>query len=518
MTAEAVTQETTALPVSEWIPIDDLVPHVKNVRRHLGDLTELSASIKQQGILQPLVVAPHPSLAYKYVIIAGHRRHAAAKKARQLAVPCVVRRDLTSDVDVIVAMLTENGHRADLTPIEEAVAYEQLTLAGLKPGEIAKRVSRSRDTVDRRRHLLELPESTRERVQARQITLDQAEALAEFADNLALVEQLEHTLDQDGETEFRYLIARAREAKAEQAARAKTIEKLRRAGYTVVDHIDAHRTTQALFGVHGQAYQDGKIVPGGVCAAAVARHMESGCPASKLVASVSPAGLITLGCDHSFHRPVKDDDEDVEPDDEDGLDIGDGPATARAAERRRQEEAEREQAEADHRAAASLRRDYVRDLVNGTIPLTADMVDAITGVLAVRSTTIELEPDLELLARLLGRGDVADAYAEAEDARDWNTQTKLEHEIQDELRKIPGPRALLAVLAAGAEDDSARLWKWDPGHLADETPGSFRSWLHLLGGPLGYEWCSVEEAAIDAADQLAANRQAEAEQPADATP
>jgi ParB/RepB/Spo0J family partition protein len=520
MTAEAVTDDTTR-PVAEWIPIDDLVPHVKNVRRVVGDLAELAASIKQQGILQPLVVAPHPAQAYKYVIIAGHRRHAAAKKARLLAVPCVVRRDLVNDVDVIVAMLTENGHRADLTPIEEAVAYEQLTLAGLKPAEIAKRVSRSRDTIDRRRHLLDLPEATRERVQARQITLDQAEVLAEFADDPDALGELERTLAEHGEAEFRFRVARARDARAKKVERAKTLEKLQRGGYTIVDRIDHYRTTEELFGVEGQAWQDGKPLMGSVSAAAVAAHLESGCPAAKLLAHVTSNGYITLGCDHSFHRPAKADlveDEDVEPDDEDGLDIGDGPATARSVEQRRQEEAARQQAEADHRAAASLRRDYVRDLVNGTVPLTGEMVDAVTGLLAVRSTTVELEPNLELLARLIGRADIADAYAEADTARDWATQTKLEGEIQDELRKLPGPRALLAVLAAGAESDSILLWQWAPGTLADESPGTFRTWLHLLGGPLGYEWCSVEEAAIDAADQLAAKRRAEASAPAESTP
>lgn len=518
MTAEAVTEDTAAPPVAEWIPIDDLVPHVKNVRRVIGDLAELTASIKQQGILQPLVVAPHPAQAYKYVIIAGHRRHAAAKKARLLAVPAVVRRDLTSDVDVIVAMLTENGHRADLTPIEEAVAYEQLTLAGLKPAEIAKRVSRSRDTIDRRRHLLDLPEATRERVQARQITLDQAEALADFADDPDVVGELERTLAEHGEAEFRYRVARARDARAKKVERAKTIEKLQRGGYTIVDRIDHHRTTEELFGIEGQAWQDGKPLMGSVSAAAVAAHLDSGCPAAKLLAHVNSGGYITLGCDHSFHRPAKaaDGGEAGDPEDEDW--IGDGPGTARAAEQRRRDDAAREQAEADHRAAASLRRDHVRYLVSGTVPLTADMVDAITSLLAVRSTTVELEPNIELLARLLGRGDIADAYAEADAARDWETQTKLEHEIQDELRKLPGPRALLAVLAAGAESDSVLLWQWAPGQLADESPGTFRTWLHLLGGPLGYEWCSVEEAAIDAADQLAAKRQAEASAPAEPTP
>lgn len=162
------------------LPVSSLTPHPKNVRRNLGDLTELAASIKGVGLLQPLTVAPDGD---QYVVIAGHRRLAAAVKAGLPAVPCIIRADLVKPVDQLNAMLVENLQRSDLTVIEEATAYEQLALLGVKPPAIAKATGRSRATVDSRLRLMTLPEQHRDRVADGQLSLADAELLAKIADD-----------------------------------------------------------------------------------------------------------------------------------------------------------------------------------------------------------------------------------------------------------------------------------------------------------------------------------------------
>src|SRR5450755_4489282 len=74
------------------IHVSRITPHSANIREELGDLTELAASIRIHGIVQPLAVQPHPARPGRYQLLAGHRRLAAAKLARLEMVPCVIRR------------------------------------------------------------------------------------------------------------------------------------------------------------------------------------------------------------------------------------------------------------------------------------------------------------------------------------------------------------------------------------------------------------------------------------------
>lgn len=164
------------------VPVDRITPHDRNVRRDLGDLGELAACIKNMGVLQPLVVAPDPGTedqgSLGYVLVAGHRRHAAAVKAGLAKVPCIVRDDLDSPAKVISAMLTENLQRTDLTVMEEADAYQQLELLGVKEAAIAKTTGRSRKTVHERLLLASLPSDRREQYETGKLSLDGAVACA----------------------------------------------------------------------------------------------------------------------------------------------------------------------------------------------------------------------------------------------------------------------------------------------------------------------------------------------------
>lgn len=189
----------------ELVPLTKLHDHPSNPRKDLGDLAELADSIRVHGILEPLIVGPHPK---GYVLIAGHRRRAAAKLAGQKTVPCIVRADLDDDASQLSAMLVENLQRSDLTPVEEAHAYEQmLAFPEWNVGRIAKATGRAERTVKLRLGLARLPEKVLDKVQARQIPLDQAEVLAAFAKKPDQLKQLERAA---GTPNFAWTVERIR--------------------------------------------------------------------------------------------------------------------------------------------------------------------------------------------------------------------------------------------------------------------------------------------------------------------
>ena len=115
------------------IPVEQLRHHPKNPRLDLGDLTELTESIKSQGILQNLTVVPDEDGGY--LVLIGNRRMEAAKLAGMDALPCaVVEMDET---DQIATMLTENMHRTDLTLFEQAQGMQMMMDLGLSEGQIS---------------------------------------------------------------------------------------------------------------------------------------------------------------------------------------------------------------------------------------------------------------------------------------------------------------------------------------------------------------------------------------------
>lgn len=183
----------------ERVKVDRITPHERNVRRDLGNLDELAASIKAQGLLQPLVVAPlkdGDGSTQHYVLVAGHRRHAAAAKAGVESLPCIVRDDLDTPAKVIEAMLVENLQRTDLTVMEEADAYAQLELLGVKEAAISKTTGRSRKTVHERLLLASLPTERREQYESGKLSLEGAvkcaklrQQYAEDTEILALIDK-----------------------------------------------------------------------------------------------------------------------------------------------------------------------------------------------------------------------------------------------------------------------------------------------------------------------------------------
>jgi ParB family chromosome partitioning protein len=156
-------------------PIEELKPHGNQPRKSFDDakLQELAASIREKGVIQPLVVR---KLSDHYQIIAGERRWRAAQKAGLHEVPVVIQ-DVSEDWALEIALI-ENIQREDLNVIEEAIAYQYLIQSfDLTQEAVAKRVGKERSTVTNALRILRLPESLQTDVVAGKLGMGHARAL-----------------------------------------------------------------------------------------------------------------------------------------------------------------------------------------------------------------------------------------------------------------------------------------------------------------------------------------------------
>jgi len=159
------------------IPLDqiDRNPRQPRVHFHETELAELAASIREHGVIQPLIVAP-PGTDGRYVLIAGERRLQAARQAGLAEVPAVVRQ--ASDQQLLEWALIENVQRADLNPLEQAEAYRQLTEDfNLSHEEVAARVGKSRTAVTNTLRLLGLSAPVKQALVEARISEGHARAL-----------------------------------------------------------------------------------------------------------------------------------------------------------------------------------------------------------------------------------------------------------------------------------------------------------------------------------------------------
>jgi len=164
------------------IPVDEISANPLQPRRQFAQasLEGLASSLKQHGLLQPVVVSRAPGGGYH--LIAGERRWRAARLAGLDRIPAVVR-EAAGDVDQLALALIENLQREDLTPIEEARAYHHLrSELGLSQEEIAARVGKERSTVANALRLLQLPMAVQGMVDAGEISAGHARALVGVAD------------------------------------------------------------------------------------------------------------------------------------------------------------------------------------------------------------------------------------------------------------------------------------------------------------------------------------------------
>lgn len=166
--------------IEKTLKITELEPNPNQPRRHFEEdpLQELSDSIKEFGIIQPIVVTPKKGY---YEIIAGERRWRAARMAGLKEVPVIIRN--YTDQEIVEISLIENIQRENLNPIEEALAYQRLIQEfSLKQDEVAERVSKSRTAITNSMRLLKLTEQVQQMVIEDKLSSGHARALISIED------------------------------------------------------------------------------------------------------------------------------------------------------------------------------------------------------------------------------------------------------------------------------------------------------------------------------------------------
>jgi ParB family chromosome partitioning protein len=189
-TLSADPQPTARLGAPHMAPIELLHPNPDQPRKVFSDaeLDELAASIREKGVIQPLLVRPTDA-GGEYEIVAGERRWRAAQRAGMRELPVVIR--ALADGEVLEIGIIENVQRVDLNPIEEALAYKQLIERfGRTQDAVAEVVGKSRPHVANALRLLNLPEAVQGYVLQGQLTAGHARAVLASGDPVALARQV----------------------------------------------------------------------------------------------------------------------------------------------------------------------------------------------------------------------------------------------------------------------------------------------------------------------------------------
>jgi ParB family transcriptional regulator, chromosome partitioning protein len=196
--SEATGETDSALRV---VPISHIKPNAFQPRSHFDEesMSSLAASIREVGLLQPVLVREVDGEDESYELIAGERRWRAARRAGLQTIPVLVQPD-TGDVTSLEQALVENLHREDLNALEEAAAYQQLIDEfGLTHEQVATRMGKGRATVTNTLRLLQLPAGAQRALAERTISAGHARALLGTPDR-ALQDKLVEQITTDGLT------------------------------------------------------------------------------------------------------------------------------------------------------------------------------------------------------------------------------------------------------------------------------------------------------------------------------
>ena len=186
--------EAVATPDSDGIrrlAVDAIVPNRANPRRDFDDalLDELAASIKEKGVMQPLLVRPAEGTPGGYELIAGERRWRAAQRAGLHEVPVLIRE--VDDREALELAIIENVQRADLNPLEEALGYEQLMEQfDYTQNDLGQVIGKSRSHVANTMRLLKLPDEVRDMLSRGALTAGHARTLITAEDPTALARRI----------------------------------------------------------------------------------------------------------------------------------------------------------------------------------------------------------------------------------------------------------------------------------------------------------------------------------------
>lgn len=479
----------TALPVSEWRDVARLdvalldpaalAPHPRNVRSDLGDLTGLTASIAAQGVIEPLTVVELEDGGWQ--IVAGHRRAAAAIAAGLDQVPCVIRRDLSTDVDAdhtqaehVGAMLAENLQRAGLTAVEEGRGVQTMLDLGVDVETVVARTGLERPRVLKAAGVARLAPEAAAAVAGAGLTLDQAAVVARFEDNVVAVEQLVDAAAQ-GPGRFAHAVARVEQDRAAAELLADARAELEAAGRTVVDQQGTAQRTHDLL-------QDGQVLDD---------EQHAACPGSAVLVEV-----------HSY-GPVGDRVHTIELCTDPaanghsgrwGRDPAGGPGASMTDEELERQRAERRQVIESNKAMAAAhttRRAWIREYLARPKAPKEVLRFAVEAFATDRSAIADW---------LGGQGgqDADDAVAELGLSRStW--QRQAEPGTLTSGQQVPDarlPLQLLAHVAAAAEGRLVRdAWRWSAG---DDRRAAAARWLRFLVSQ-GYALSDVEQKLVDGA-------------------
>ncbi len=468
------------------VALDHIRLHPLNLRRELRDLDELADSIRHNGLLEPVLLVPDGEPAadegQRFLLVAGHRRHAACVIARHDPVEAIIRRDLDGDGVQVLAMLTENGPRDDLTPIEEAHGYQlALSLNHLTPTRLARRLGKPKARVTSRIALTRLPEHLQHQVHSRQLGLGDAEVLVEFADDPQLLDSL---LPSIGTPNFNYRVEQERRRREREARIAALRRQLEAAGAHVIDQPKGFPWNSTEKPVHqfidpaAETSREGKLAPFTPESHAAACHLHAVFIHSYDVEPVYVCRDPGQAGHQSIYQPIRSATPpstaaEAPAGDADAAIAADAERLSQEEERRRQAEAEQRQraeaeaAEAERRealeVAARLRRGFLATLVrrSGRAHLQAVLRLMLTENFEAwfRQTDIDLE-DAELLASLID--------ARLPEQTDEMSGDELWDEIERSLRAALDSRrtpdaiggALLAIVAHDREWTLAQGLGW----------------------------------------------------------
>ena len=206
--------ELTILPI-EW-----LEHHPDNPRKDLGDLKELTASIRESGVMQNLTVVPRGDGVEGYWVVIGNRRLEASRAAGLKQLPCII-----SDMDhrtQLATMMAENMQRVDLTLLEQAQGVQMMMDLGMEVGEIAKKTGLRKDTIKRRAQMLKYDQAKVKQAIAKGGTLSDFAELDKIKDDA----KREKLLGDIGTPNFRNYLKGALEDQRDWAVVGKLVEKL----------------------------------------------------------------------------------------------------------------------------------------------------------------------------------------------------------------------------------------------------------------------------------------------------
>lgn len=196
-TGDGALVEVQGLRLIQVSPMS-IVPNPRQPRSHFDpeDLAELVHSVREFGVLQPVVVRPLDAVSGTYELIMGERRLRASREAGLDTIPAVVRD--TADEFLLRDALLENLHRSQLNPLEEASAYQQLLADfGITQEQLAARIGRSRPQISNTMRLLKLPVAVQQRVAAGVLSAGHARAILSLDDDTAMQRLADKIVNED---------------------------------------------------------------------------------------------------------------------------------------------------------------------------------------------------------------------------------------------------------------------------------------------------------------------------------